>query len=110
MFARATFVLLVLPLLAVAVALPGGGPNQCNTGPVQCCNSVQSADNENVAGLLGVLGIIAQGATGQVGFDCNPISGIAIAGNSCSAQPVCCENNQFNGLIAVGCNPINVNV
>ena len=44
MFARAiSFSLLALPLLAAAVALPGGGPPPAlcaaNTGSAQCCDS-----------------------------------------------------------------------
>ncbi|GLB40808.1 putative hydrophobin [Lyophyllum shimeji] len=108
MFARFSAVfLLALPLLAAA----GGQPtNECNTGPIQCCNSVQSADSKSVAGLLSFLGVAVQGLTGQVGVTCNPISGIGIGGNSCAAQPVCCKDNSFNGVIALGCSPINVNL
>ncbi|KAF8054234.1 hydrophobin-251 [Lyophyllum atratum] len=104
----ATALLLALPLLAAAG--PHGGVNQCNTGSVQCCNSVQNADDKSVAGILGFLGVAVQGLTGQVGLTCNPISGIGIGGNSCASQPVCCTDNSFNGVIALGCSPINVNL
>ncbi|GLB38125.1 putative hydrophobins [Lyophyllum shimeji] len=104
MFARlSAAVLLALPLLAAA-----GG--QCNTGEMQCCNSVQNADTPSVAALLGVLGVAAQGVTGQVGVTCSPISVIGGGGNSCTAQPVCCSNNSFNGIVALGCTPINLNL
>ncbi|TFK73063.1 fungal hydrophobin [Pluteus cervinus] len=102
--------------IAIAVPTPGGGggssssTSQCNTGEVQCCNSVQSADDDGSQGLTGLLGILGLGdITGQVGLNCSPLSVIGVGGNSCSSQPVCCENNQFNGLINVGCTPINVN-
>ncbi|KAF9558360.1 fungal hydrophobin [Agrocybe pediades] len=113
MFARAsTAVVLGLPLLAVANAIPrtDSPSNQCNTGSIQCCNSVQSASSSSVAGLLGLLGVVVGSVTGLVGVTCSPISVIGIAGNSCSAQPVCCTNNSFNGIIALGCTPINLNL
>ncbi|KAK7027330.1 hypothetical protein VNI00_015293 [Paramarasmius palmivorus] len=99
---------------AVAIALTAFtalvAADQCNTGPVQCCNSLQSANEPSVAGLLGLLGIAVQSVTGQVGVTCNPISVIGIGSNSCSAQTVCCENNSFNGVVALGCTPININL
>ncbi|KAF8054235.1 hydrophobin-251 [Lyophyllum atratum] len=108
MFARASLAFfLALPLLAAAT---GPTNSQCNTGDIQCCNSVQSADDQSIAGLLGFLGIALQGLTGQVGVTCNPISVIGIDGNSCTSQPVCCTDNSFNGVVALGCTPLNVNV
>lgn len=43
MFARFTAAaILALPVFAAASAIPRDAPsNQCNTGAVQCCNSVQ---------------------------------------------------------------------
>ncbi|KAF8969406.1 fungal hydrophobin-domain-containing protein [Flammula alnicola] len=82
--------------------------DQCNTGSIQCCNSVQSASTPSVATLLGLLGIAAQGVTGLVGVTCSPITGVGVSGTSCSAQPVCCTNDSFNGVVALGCTPINI--
>ncbi|KAF8057422.1 hydrophobin-251 [Lyophyllum atratum] len=107
MFARASAFLLALPLLAAA--LPHAPTNQCNTGEVHCCNSMQDAQDENMSGLLGLLGVSVQDITGQVGLNCSPISAIGLAGNSCTSQPVCCTDNQFNGLVVIGCSPININ-
>ncbi|KDQ26241.1 class I hydrophobin superfamily [Pleurotus ostreatus PC15] len=84
-------------------------PNQCNTNKIQCCNSVQSSDAPLLTGLLGLLGIVLQGVI-PIGVTCSPISVIGIGGNSCSAQTVCCENNTFNGVIAIGCTPINIDL
>ncbi|THU75280.1 fungal hydrophobin [Dendrothele bispora CBS 962.96] len=83
--------------------------SQCNTGPVQCCNSVQSASDPAVAKQLALLGVVAQDVNALVGVTCTPISVIGVGGNSCSAQPVCCENNSFNGVVALGCTPVNLN-
>ncbi|TEB20983.1 fungal hydrophobin [Coprinellus micaceus] len=97
-----------------ASPLPGGAPvpaaSQCNTGPVQCCNSVQSASSNPVQALLGLLGIAVGDVDLLVGLTCSPISIIGLPGNSCSAQPVCCTNNNFNGVVALGCSPINLNL
>jgi hypothetical protein len=89
---------------------PSGTPSQCNTGPVQCCNSVTTASNPVASLLIGLLGILGVGGDVVVGLTCSPLSVIGIGGNSCSSQPVCCENNNFNGAIAIGCSPINLNL
>ncbi|KAF8893177.1 fungal hydrophobin-domain-containing protein [Gymnopilus junonius] len=116
MFARAYslfFFICALPVFASATGDNGDKGttvvSQCNTGPVQCCNNVGSAESLGVNGLLGLLGIAVDPITAILGVDCTSVVGIA-NGNSCSAQPVCCTNNQFNGLINVGCSPINVNL
>jgi len=97
------------PAAAARRSQPSGISGSCNTGPVQCCNSVTHANNA-VAGLLeGILGIVVPANT-AVGVTCSPLSAVGLGGNSCSSQPVCCENNHFNGLIAVGCSPININL
>ncbi|KAK7472298.1 sc3 hydrophobin [Stygiomarasmius scandens] len=104
------FKLITVAALASLAAATPVRRDQCNTGSLQCCNSVQSASSPAVAGLLGLLGVVVQDVTAQVGLTCNPISVIGVGGNSCSAQPVCCENNNFNGAVALGCTPINVNL
>nr|BAB84546.1 hydrophobin-263 [Pholiota nameko] len=110
MFARAASVfVLSLPILATANVLPRQD-NQCNTGSLQCCSSVQSSSSSLVAILLGLLGVAAGGLTGQVGVTCSPITVIGVSGTSCSEQPVCCTGNTFNGVIATGCTPVNVNL
>ncbi|EGO01149.1 hypothetical protein SERLA73DRAFT_179238 [Serpula lacrymans var. lacrymans S7.3] len=88
---------------------PGGG--QCNTGPVQCCDKVQSANEGIVPELLSLLGLEGISDDTQVGLTCSPLSGVGVGGGSkCSQQPVCCSNNSFNGLINIGCSPININL
>ncbi|KAF9224900.1 hydrophobin [Gyrodon lividus] len=89
---------------------PSNVPNsQCNTGPVQCCNSVETAGNGNrVDQLLGLLGLNV--ATGTpVGVNCSPISALGVgSGASCTQQPVCCSGNSYNGLVNIGCSPVNI--
>ncbi|KAK0218795.1 hydrophobin-251 [Armillaria novae-zelandiae] len=113
MFARlyTLFVALffAIPLLASASAIPRGG-DSCTTGAVQCCQSVESAGSTTTltSTLLGLLGVVIGDLGVNVGLTCSPISVIGVGGNSCSAQTVCCENNSFNGVVAIGCTPINV--
>jgi len=104
MFARAasTFVL-ALPLLAAATILPRGGG--CDTGSLTCCQSTVAASNPgaSVTTLLGLLGIVTGDLTGLIGLTCT-------ANVNCNQQAVCCTNDSFNGLVAIGCTPVNVNL
>ncbi|KAF9483031.1 fungal hydrophobin [Pholiota conissans] len=113
MFARASSVfVLALPVLAVANVLPRQS-NQCNTGSLQCCQSTQSAASAStglLSGLLSLLGVVVGDLTGKIGVTCSPISVVGVSGTSCNEQPVCCTNNSFNGVIALGCTPININL
>ncbi|KAF5338120.1 hypothetical protein D9758_015373 [Tetrapyrgos nigripes] len=103
--------LTVTALATLAAATPlEVRQGQCNTGPIQCCNSVQSANHGIVPSLLRLLGVVLGDVTAQVGLTCNPITVIGGGGNSCTSQPVCCQNNSFNGIIAIGCTPININL
>ncbi|KAH9945468.1 fungal hydrophobin [Epithele typhae] len=86
---------------------PSGSPSSgsCNTGPVQCCNSVQKANDSVVSTILGLLGLVADPDV-LVGLQCSPLSVVGVGGSSCSARTVCCENNSQGGLISIGCIPI----
>ncbi|EGN97249.1 hypothetical protein SERLA73DRAFT_17726, partial [Serpula lacrymans var. lacrymans S7.3] len=109
---------LFFALFAAATPSPvfargSGNSGQCNTGPIQCCNSVENVSFINditfrLSGFLGSLGILGP-ITGQIGLNCNPITGIGAGlGPQCTSQPVCCTDAHFNGLINVGCSPINI--
>ncbi|KAF8204696.1 hydrophobin-315 [Pholiota molesta] len=93
-------------------AFKNAGPsNQCNTGTLQCCASTPTASDPSTAALLGLLGVVVvQDVTALVGVTCSPITGVGVSGTSCSEQPVCCTDNSFNGIIALGCTPININI
>ncbi|KAL0948210.1 hypothetical protein HGRIS_010816 [Hohenbuehelia grisea] len=98
MFSRvAPASVLALPILAAAMAVvPRTEPaSQCNTGSLQCCNSVQSSKSSVVGLLAGLLGIVLGPLDVLVGVTCSPISVIGVGGNSCTAQPVCCTGNSF---------------
>ncbi|KAK7054482.1 hypothetical protein VNI00_003680 [Paramarasmius palmivorus] len=103
-------IIATLASLAVATPAPGKPSSQCDVGEVQCCNNVAKAGDPKVSDALGLLDIIVQDVNVPIGLNCDPITVIGVSGTSCAAQPVCCEKNNFNGLIAIGCTPINVNV
>lgn len=83
-------------LFAVAIAYPAPSKtkpsppqptqDQCNTGPVQCCNSVQSASSTAASSLLGLLGVVLQNVDVLVGITCSPISALSLGGNSWCAS------------------------
>ncbi|KAJ4466321.1 hydrophobin 2 [Lentinula aciculospora] len=103
---KLAFVTVALATLAVATPAPRNEPaSSCSTGPVQCCESVQSASSSPIAILLGLLGIVLQDVNVNVGLTCSPITVIGTS-SSCSAQAVCCEDNSHGGLISIGCLPV----
>ncbi|KAK0442719.1 hydrophobin [Desarmillaria tabescens] len=115
MFARlSSFVLLALPLLATATAiLPRDDGAACSaTGNAQCCDSTQSPTDldSGVQTLLGLLGVVIGDITGDVGVTCTPITVLGVGGTGCNNQVVCCDDSSFNGLVALGCNPINISL
>ncbi|TFK26958.1 hydrophobin [Coprinopsis marcescibilis] len=97
-------------LVTVAVGAPTDPPPSCSTGPIQCCNSVSAANVPAVSSLLGLLGIVVSPITALVGLTCSPLTIIGGGGTSCSGQTVCCNSNHFNGLVNVGCTPINIDI
>ncbi|KAK0240747.1 hydrophobin-251 [Armillaria nabsnona] len=117
MFARIstlTLAVLALPLLVASSVVPRQETNttvtggQCNTGSAQCCKSVQDPKSDAVQNVLGLLGIPIGDITAQVGLTCAPITVLGLGTTQCANQPVCCSNNNFNGLVALGCTPINI--
>ncbi|KAJ2914457.1 hypothetical protein MD484_g5980, partial [Candolleomyces efflorescens] len=90
--------------------LPGNPASECTTGPIQCCNSLQTAGTPGLDVILGLLGVVLGDINLPVGVTCSPISVIGVPGNSCSGQVVCCKDNTFNGIISIGCTPVNINL
>ncbi|KAF9521767.1 fungal hydrophobin-domain-containing protein [Crepidotus variabilis] len=85
--------------------------SQCNTGELYCCNNVETADSSAIAGLLFVIGVAVAPITALIGSTCSPIDVASIgSGANCAAQPVCCQNNDFSGLVVIGCTPVNINL
>ncbi|KAK0464028.1 hydrophobin-251 [Armillaria novae-zelandiae] len=112
MFARISSFAILLTL-ATATVLPrtDGAPcGSSGSAQAQCCQSTENSDNlsPSTKGLLAGLGVVVGDLTADVGLTCSPISVIGVGGTNCNAQTVCCENNNFNGVVALGCTPINV--
>ncbi|KAH0830205.1 hydrophobin 2 [Lanmaoa asiatica] len=114
MFIRFSALLPVAALAAVVAAAPSQleartGSSQCNTGSMQCCTTTTTANDPVAAALLGLLGIVVGDLTTTVGLTCTPLTIIGVGGGStCTQQPVCCTNVYQNGLIDVGCSPLNL--
>ncbi|KAF9043227.1 hypothetical protein BJ165DRAFT_1390861 [Panaeolus papilionaceus] len=104
----------VLALGAVAVsalsAVNVDGINYSwNTGSVQCCASYQAPANYDAASIASLVGINAQDVTGQLGVQCNPITGIgAGTGANRASSPTCCQENFQNQLLGTNCTPATV--
>ncbi|KAF4576233.1 hypothetical protein EYR40_000472 [Pleurotus pulmonarius] len=91
----------------VDAAKPKPSPTPgCSTGPVQCCQHVGHKSDHDIGLLLGLLGLVLGTVEGLLGLNCSPILGLG--GPKCSAQTVCCTGNKFNGLVNIGCSPINI--
>ncbi|KAI9065017.1 hypothetical protein FKP32DRAFT_1610914 [Trametes sanguinea] len=103
-----------LAILAAATPAPnstptapaGGSSGSCTTGTLQCCESVQSANSAALAPILAAIGVVAQDLNLPVGLTCSAINVVDVGGsNACSTNAVCCENNNFGGVISLGCLP-----
>ncbi|KAH7907315.1 fungal hydrophobin-domain-containing protein [Hygrophoropsis aurantiaca] len=114
MFSRLSTAVAISSFALLAVATPANVArqiSQCNTGSLSCCNSVQAADSSAVTTLLGLLGVVLGDLTGSVGLNCSPITAVGTgSGATCTQEPVCCTNDYYNGLINVGCSPVNLNL
>ena len=52
--------------------------SQCNTGPVQCCDSTTTAGAPDAADVLSLLGVVVQDLDVVVGLSCSPISVVGL--------------------------------
>ncbi|KAI0656172.1 fungal hydrophobin [Cubamyces menziesii] len=105
MFAKLVTIAAVA-ILAAATPTPG---DTCSTAPIQCCQSVEPASSATAANLLKSIGVVVQDLTTPIGITCSPINVVGVgSGDACSANTVCCENNSFGGLVAIGCLPVSV--
>jgi hypothetical protein len=77
MLFKPTFVITALVALAAATPVrrtdtaPAGS---CNTGPIQCCNSVKKGDDKSLGAIFALLGVVLQDVNVLVGVTCSPIT------------------------------------
>ncbi|RXW11793.1 hypothetical protein EST38_g14061 [Candolleomyces aberdarensis] len=99
--------------LTAAAAPPGGNPvAQCTRGVRVCCEDVKvpNAVDVRTNAMLALLGIKVKGLQGLVGSTCRALD-LPVLGVNTSCPPeqqLCCKNNLLNGLVSIGCTPINV--
>ncbi|KAJ3563121.1 hypothetical protein NP233_g9144 [Leucocoprinus birnbaumii] len=108
MFTQLTTVIAFAFTMAVN-AVPQNNQNvACTSGETQCCSSVQTAQNNGSLSdvLRGVGAVVNSGI--PVGVDGSPFVTLGVSGTSCSGQVVCCQNNKFSGVVALGCMALNV--
>nr|CAA25366.1 1G2 protein [Schizophyllum commune] len=66
--------ILALPVLAAATAVPRGGASKCNSGPVQCCNTLVDTKDKHQTNIVGaLLGLDLGSLTGLAGVNCSPV-------------------------------------
>jgi hypothetical protein len=92
----------------------------CNSGPVQCCNQVQTPESDNYSdftsllgatGILDSFGLSAQGLSAPIGINCTPLDGAGVGtGGTCNSEPVCCDEVHSSGAIALSCVPLTLNL
>ncbi|KAH9915289.1 fungal hydrophobin [Epithele typhae] len=100
MFARLA-VVSTLAFAALAVA------TKCTTGPVQCCESLESANSAAGYAILAAIGATLQNTNVELGLKCSPIDVVAVgSGNTCTTNTVCCKNNDIGGGVSAGCVPV----
>ncbi|KAG6337309.1 hypothetical protein ID866_1771 [Astraeus odoratus] len=82
----------------------------CSNGTLQCCSQTLTADQASVNLLQGLLGAVINPIIGPLfAINCSPITAIGVGGGAtCAQQAVCCTGTQFNGLVNVGCNAVNL--
>lgn len=91
----------------VTTTAAGSGPTsiniaQCDTGSIQCCNSVTDSNSALGQAVTALLGVNATHPKTLMGMNCSPMDSNNTAA-VCDASPICCENNAHGGLISIGC-------
>jgi hypothetical protein len=68
----------LLSVASLVLSAAAQGNSQCNTGPIQCCQSVYQSQSKAGAGLASLVGVAVQNVNALVGFDCSPITASVI--------------------------------
>ncbi|KDQ56645.1 hypothetical protein JAAARDRAFT_36128 [Jaapia argillacea MUCL 33604] len=81
---------------------PSSSPSTCSAGHLQCCDTVTTSSNSEASTIIELLGIPAEDVTGLLGLTCSTLTG----NKSCRKSTVCCEDNDYNGIISLGCTTV----
>ncbi|KAK0490492.1 hydrophobin 2 [Armillaria novae-zelandiae] len=100
--------LAVVSTLPAAMSSAIGARDSCSVGSLQCCDYVQSPQQEPARTLLPLLGIPVADLTGDVGVTCQPVTVIGPGTFQCNKQLACCTGTNYSGIIVLGCTPISV--
>ncbi|KAF8351978.1 hydrophobin [Amanita rubescens] len=82
-------------------------PSTCSTGSQQCCDTLSTTSDPFVETIASSINALLPGVNVPVGLGCTPLASL-LGGGGCTAQVACCDHDNFNGLIVIGCSPINV--
>jgi hypothetical protein len=110
-------VLALLTTASLILSTSAGAAGECNTGVIQCCQSLHQSQCEVGSLLAGLVGANIQDVNADVGFNCSPLSVAAVDGGAdwyvdpdvggglilikiffcflSATQPVCCEENHY---------------
>ncbi|TFK67672.1 hydrophobin [Pluteus cervinus] len=80
--------------------------SQCSTGSIRCCQTVVPASDSTASWLLNLMGVVPSDPTTLVGISCSWIDFVGV--ETCSAQPVCCQDNLNSLIVAMGCTPVDL--
>ncbi|KZO98833.1 hypothetical protein CALVIDRAFT_534907 [Calocera viscosa TUFC12733] len=80
----------------------------CNVAGQHCCNTAVSHNSTSANVLAGLLGSNLMPDSGLLmGIDCTPLAPMLSAAGQCTGTMVCCSGDQhYDGLINIGCSPI----
>ncbi|EMD35896.1 hypothetical protein CERSUDRAFT_96121 [Gelatoporia subvermispora B] len=112
MFALKSIVTLaLLSAPAFVLARPqDSSSGQCSTAQIQCCDTMASGDSDHMRAVGKALKMdIDPGKTYGTGCTAGGMAGVG-GGTTCTSAPMCCENNDFGGLIGLGCMSIPINL
>lgn len=75
MFAQSIFIA-AIAAVAAASPLSARSDYSCNTGPVQCCNTMKSHESYEGGLVTSLLKLDIGAITGELGFQCSPIANL----------------------------------
>ncbi|KAF8894752.1 fungal hydrophobin-domain-containing protein [Infundibulicybe gibba] len=109
MFSKAAlFIVASLAVFVAASPVPDNA-GSCNVDRMACCNEVSEESSYTESDIISLFTATVRGAKGSVSAVCSPLTVVGLgSGSSCTATPVCCDTNNFNGLAAIACTPINL--